>query len=266
MMVRVYLKTIRKTWLGGITAPLLIVILIPMIMLIWPEMKAQAASFMELMKNPVYKVIAGDLVNTNLGTWQGFFFMEIFMCVDWVVLFLAIFSPARLITNEVDKKTLDVVLSFPISRWRFILEKFCVYLTFNALFPILIFTVTYIGTQYMGETLDYTILGYSLVGTWFLLFTLGALSLFCGAIFLEGNRTIAASGALILGQYILLRYAGIVESMYFLKNWSLFNYLNAASIMKTGQLPINDLLIMSLVGVVALFGALYTFQKRELAY
>lgn len=266
MMPAVYLKTLRKSWLSGVVVPLFVVVWIPMIMTIWPELKAQVASFEELLKSPVYKVIIGELVSLDLGTWQGFFYMEVFMIVEYCTLFITILVPARSITTEVDKKTLDVVLSYPIPRWRFLLEKFCVYLTFNTLFPILIFAMAFACTTHLGETLDYTVLAYSLVGVWLRLFALGAVTLLCGAVFLEGNRVAAVSSILILGQYILLRYAGLVESMHFLKNWSLFNYLNPTSIMETGVFPFSELLIVSLVGFSALLAALYIFQKRELAY
>ena len=101
--MRVFLKNMRKSWFNGIATPLAVTIFVPMITAIWPEFKTQASSFMELLKNPIYKAMLGDLINADIGTWQGFFYMYIFMWMQFVLLFVTIFVPARLITNEVDK-------------------------------------------------------------------------------------------------------------------------------------------------------------------
>jgi ABC-type transport system involved in multi-copper enzyme maturation permease subunit len=191
--------------------------------------------------------------------------MYIFVWLQWVLLFVTIFVPARLITNEVDKRTLDVTLSYPIPRWRYILEKFCVYLTYNLLYPVLIYSATYLSTSAVGETIDYAILNYSLIGIWFLFFALGAISLLCGAVFLDGSRALAASGVLMIGQYILVRFADVVESLNYLKKFTLFNYLEPAAILDLGKLPLDELFVVAGVGTVALLAALYIFQRRELA-
>ena len=95
-------------------------------------------------------------------------------------------------------------------------------------------------------------------------FALGALSLLCGTIFLESNKALSAAGVLILGQYLLERIGGLVESLRILQNLSLFHYLNAGTIANLGKLPLNELFTVAGVGILALSSALYIFQKREL--
>ncbi|HUS78663.1 MAG TPA: hypothetical protein VM050_08385 [Patescibacteria group bacterium] len=57
----------------------------------------------------------------------------------------------------------------------------------------------------------------------------------------------------------------MVESLHYLKGLSLFNYLTAAEILEFGSLPLDEVMILTTVGVVALLSALYIFQRRELA-
>ncbi len=54
--------------------------------------------------------------------------------------------------------------------------------------------------------------------------------------------------------------------MAFLKDLSLFNYLSAGTILQQGGMLMNELSIVVDVGLIALLCALYTFQKRELAF
>ncbi|MFQ6124437.1 MAG: ABC transporter permease [Candidatus Heimdallarchaeota archaeon] len=261
-MLNVYLKGLRKQWLMGIAPPLLVAILIPLIASIWPDMKAQAEVWAEFLDNPIYKAMLGDLV--DMSTWVGFYNMYIFIWLEWIIMFITIFVPARMISNEVTKNTLDVMLSYPISRWRYILEKFSVYLSYNFLYPIILLLVTYYYTNSLNEPMNYTNLIYSLLGVWLLFFALGAISLLCGTIFLD--KAVTASGAIIISQYLFKSIGQLQESYEILKKLSLFSYLNAKTITNLGQLPWDEFFLVAGVGLLALLAALYIFQKRELAF
>jgi len=191
--------------------------------------------------------------------------MYVGVTMEWAIVFLAILVPARIVTSEVDKKTLDVTLSYPLPRWRYLLEKFMVYLAYSLLYPAFVYVLAVVGTPSIGETLDLTVLGHAMAGFWLWLFALGALSLLCGTLFLESNRALSASGALILTQYVMTRL-GDLGNLGFLKDLSLFNYLSAGTILHQGGMLINELSIVVDVGLIALLCALYTFQKKELAF
>ncbi len=94
---------------------------------------------------------------------------------------------------------------------------------------------------------------------------MGALSLLCGTLFLESNRALSASGALILAQYVMTRL-GDLGNLEFLKDLSLFNYLSTGAILQDGGMIMNEFAVVVGVGVAALVAALYVFQRRELAY
>jgi len=255
----------RKRWLGGIATPVLVSMIVPLVVSIWPSFKEQAASFAEILQSPIYQALLGQLGMGDITTWSGFFYMEVGVTLEWVILFVAMFIPARLITSEVDKNTLDLTLSYPIPRWRYLLEKFGAYLAYSILYPLLIYALAVAGTNYLGETMDFGVLGYVMVGTYLQLFALGAISLLCGSVFLESSRTLSASGALILGQYVMTRLPDL-GALNFLKDLSLFNYLSTGTITGLGSLPMNELSIVVGVGLIALAGAFYVFHKRELAY
>jgi ABC-type transport system involved in multi-copper enzyme maturation permease subunit len=243
--MRVYLKNLQKGWKGGIITPFFVSLMTPLIASIWPSMKEQAASFAELLQSPIYQALLGQM---------GF-----------AVVFLAILIPTRIVAGEVDKNTLDVTLSYPIPRWRYLLEKFMVYLTYSLLYPAFVYIMAVVATNSLGETMNMTVLGHSMIGFWLWLFALGALSLLCGTLFLESNRALGASGALIVTQYVMTRF-GNLGNLSFLQDYTVFNYLSTGSIFQNGGMILNELAVVVGVGVVALAAALYVFQTRELAY
>jgi len=264
-LINTYLKFLKKNWLWGVIPPLLVAIMIPTLGSIWLEIQNELAGLSELLNSPAYQAILGSMAGMDITTWTGFYYMEIFTWLEMVVLFVTILVPAKLISNEVDKKTLDFILSYPIVRWQYVLEKFSVFLTYNLLYPAFVLILTYQSVVSLNVEMNLVLLSYSLIGIWFLLFALGALSLLCGVIFFEPNRAIAASGLLILGQYILVRVGGITESLSFLKSFSLFNYLNANTILNVQKMPLDELLIVFTFGILALISALVIFQRREIS-
>lgn len=264
-MMRVYLKNLQKGWKGGIISPFFVSMFTPLIASIWPSMKEQAAIFAEFLKSPIYQTLLGQMGVMDITTWQGFFYMEVGLTLEFAVVFLAILIPTRIITDEVDKNTLDVTLSYPIPRWRYLLEKFMVYLTYSLLYPAFVYIMAVVATNSLGETMDMTVLGHSMIGFWLWLFALGALSLLCGTVFLDSNRALSASGILIVTQYVMTRL-GDLGDLSFIKDFSLFNYLSTGSIFQNGGMILNELAVVLGVGIAALATALYVFQKRELAY
>ncbi|MBN1682446.1 ABC transporter permease subunit [Candidatus Bathyarchaeota archaeon] len=265
-MLRIYLSNLKKKWLGSLLGPVCITVFIPIIANIWPEFKNQSEAMMAILNNPVYKALLGEIGLFNIGTWQGLFFIYIFVWLEWVMIFASVMIPTGLITSEVVKRTLDVSLSYPIPRWRYLLEKFAVYQTNNLWYPLLIIPITYFVTSSLGEQMDYYLLTQTAFGAWLMFFALGSISLLCAAIFLEPGRSLGAAGVVIFGQYLLIKVASLVDSLSYLKAWSIFNYMKADTVLQEGGIPLINYLIIIIVGLSALSMALYIFQNREIAY
>jgi len=185
--------------------PFFVSMIVPLMTNIWPQLKDQVASFAQLLDSPISQALLGPLGVIDLTTWQGAFYMYVGVTMEWAIVFLEILVPARIVTSEVDKKTLDVTLSYSIQRLMYLLEKVIVYLAYSLLYPAFIYFLAVVGTPSIRETLDLTVLGHAMAGFWLWLFALGALSLLCGTLFLESNRALSASGALILTQYVMTR-------------------------------------------------------------
>ncbi len=269
-MVHVYLKNFKKSWLIGIIGPIFVIGFLSTIAISWPmsSMRELILERVQMMNNPIYRAILGDiglpLEFQEQFPWQAALFMYGAGTVQIIILVATIFIPARMLSTEIDKKALDMVMSLPIPRWRYLLEKFSVYLTYNILYPITLITVM-IGTSIMlGEEIEIaSVIIYSL-GAWIILFALGAISLLCATVFLDSGRALAAAGLLILGQYVFVSIGGLIEFLQDFQFLSLFNYFKVKTIVQTG-LPLGEVFIVVGVGIIALISALYIFDKREFA-
>ena len=263
-MVNVYLKNLRKSWLTGVMPSVIVVGFVGTIAAGWPSMKELIIERLETMNNPIMQAILGDLGLEGLGlSWQAALFMYAGGTMNILLLFIAIFVPARLLSAEVDRNTFDVMLSFPIKRWRYLLEKFFVYLTYNFLLPISMILVMIGSTFVMSEEIDVSLVFNYAISYWILLFALGGLSLLCASIFLDSTRSLAAAGLIIGGQYFLESLGGILEALGNFQGLSLFHYFKLGAIQKAGMLPLGEVIVVITIGILALGGALIIFHKRE---
>ena len=191
--------------------------------------------------------------------------MYAFIIMEYVILFKTIFIPAKLISNEVEKNTFDLVLSNPISRWRYILEKYSTFLVYNLLYPAFTLISAVVSANVLSETLDYAVIAYASLGVWMRFFGLGSMSLLCGAIFLENRKAVGVAAALIFGQYMFNIIGGVTESVEWLRKISLFYYFDPGVLLHIDKFPVGEFFGVLGVGLAALIGALVIFQKRELA-
>lgn len=270
-MLNVYFKGLTKKWKSILTPLLTIGLFTIMIAGIWPALKDQAEAFQFILENPIYQSILGNLGSVIFTTWEGAFYMYIFIWLEMIIVFITIFSPARLLTNEVDKKTLDISLSYPIPRWRYLLEKFSVFLTYNLLYPIVIMLSGYFGTLALrpfdsAVTMDYTLLFIASTSIWLYLFALGSLAILVSTISLDSRKSLAVAGTIIIGMYLLVRIGSAAESLNFLQYLSIFHYYSPGNILKNGGFLIGEFFIVFGFGLVCLLAALWIFQKRELTY
>ncbi len=267
-MVYIYLKNLRKTWLVNLIGPITIASFVGSIASGWTSLKQLMLDRVAAMDNPIYMAIFGDLgITADLATnpWQASILMYGAGTAELVLLFVAIFIPARLLTQEIDKRNLDVMLSYPVPRWRYLLEKYSVYLTYNFLYPILLIVLMLGSTAFLGEEINVGLVVSYALGTWFTLFALGAISLLCATIFLDSSKSLGVAAMVILGQYLMVSLGGIIDFIADFQFLSIFNYLKINAIREAGTLPLNEVFIVSAVGVMALATALYIFNKREFA-
>lgn len=267
MTLTIYRKGLRKNWFIGLAPAVALGFLSLVYIAFWVYISKDAQAFIELFKNPAYSTILGnEITSINIATFTGFYSLEFFFTSNYILIIIPIFLGSNIISKEIDKKTLDIALSFPIPRWRLITEKFLVYNTYNLAYIILIAPITIIGVWLIGESMNYFSLIYSLIGLWFFFYAAGAIAILCGSIFMNSGRTYAACGTILIGMIIIDRIGGIITSLYWLQAGSLFHYLQGSQIMITGFLPLNEVALVASFGTLCFILALIIFQKREIIY
>jgi len=170
---------------------------------------------------------------------------------------------ASLIASEEENKTIDQFLALSISRNRYFIEKFL-----SLLICILILTIV-IGLTLMIGDLVYKInlsiknILYASLGLFIFGSTCGSISFLCGSIFAKNsNAATIGAGVAILG-YVLDSVYKTVDSLSFVKYFSLHYYYNDNGVIING-LDYKHFLVLFFIIVISFSIGIFIFNKRDI--
>ncbi len=271
MVLNYYFKELRKNWIIGIAPATLLGAFAMLMAIIWPEFEEYMIEFQEILDLPLYQALLSSCaLELGMGTFEGFFALEMSIFIILFIIAIGVTQGASIVTREIDRQTIDIVLSFPIPRWQLLLEKFAVANTYTLLFPIIMGLSTGIGVLLAGFDVDLVALCIAFALTWFLLYTAIAISLLCGTIFLKSGRSYMASGGILAIFLIMDRFGGMVESTKWVRDYSLFSYLEFSNVMSEvmnhSTIPFVEVLGVFVLGTLCLLAALIIFERREITY
>ncbi|UCG89952.1 MAG: ABC transporter permease subunit [Candidatus Heimdallarchaeota archaeon] len=283
-VLSIYTKQIRKNWLIWFLPILVLTGMSFLMVAIWPSFEEYMAGFGDLLEQPFYKALLPE--GADFTSVEGFIAMEIFTMADIFFMALILLFGIQLVNREVDSGTMDFVLSFPVPRWRFILEKVFAYITVTFSFPVFSAGIAIVGAEILGVELKphggeaYFL---ALVGKWLLYFTMTCVVILISVIFMDTGKTLAFGGLFVGGSYLLKTIGGLVTAAdpdlaTLLREASFYHYLDGGRIMnkviETGGLTSN--LVQEFLGMAIIAAVLIAltiiifdnplFQKREFTY
>ncbi|GAB4525363.1 MAG: hypothetical protein OHK0046_41130 [Anaerolineae bacterium] len=186
----------------------------------------------------------------------------------WMVLIVGgmiTYQAFNAVTNAERNGTMDVMMSFPVSRREMLLGRFL-----NTMVTILAvltacFVVFFIGTLVIeGFEVGVVDLALAIYSAFLILIAQAMFTYMLAAIFPSSSRWLgAAAYALFFGSYLIFGFAGISETVDRLSPLLLFNYYDAGEIIRNGVDLVNWLV---LGGVAVVFGAaaLWGIERKQL--
>lgn len=205
---------------------------------------------------------AFGLDRLKLSDILGYFGTEVhFMIILFGSIFAVLLS-SSLLSREENEKTVEFLLTRPVSRYQVVTQKLGVYVTYVLLFSAVVWIASYISILafYKGDFDRASFWKLALMTTLVLL-TFANLG-FLGSVFITRNRTVY-SGALglVLVMYALQIMADISDKLKFLKYVTPMKWANAADILTGGISGVYVIIILA-VNITALV-ATYVFYGRK---
>jgi ABC-2 type transport system permease protein len=235
------------------------------IVIIFPSIqKIQALkNYMEQMP-PFIKAFFGTeaLQFTRL---EGFLTIEFFN-TTWVYIagvFTAMFA-GSLIAEEVEKKTLEILLSTPLRRRGLVIEKFLGFITCLIIVTLFSYLGIIAGAAQIGEKVDYMLYLRVFVSGILCMISIGAIALFVSCVAREQRRATGISIAFFFSLYFFNIIAALLEQYPVLGYFSLFHYFDASKILKYNAIQWDSLFVLLTVAVVFLAASVIHFQRKEI--
>jgi len=234
---------------------------------LFPIVQGSSVNVAQLVKNlPEGVVKAFSLDPKSFTMFEGFISGKHFSLLWPIMLIgLAISSGSAFISEEIEKKTISILLSEPISRTKIFLGKFLA-----GVFNIFIFTTVSIllivplakiyGVAYTGEGfLKITIIGFVFGLSVF------SLSMLFSAMFSEKGKVIFLTSGTLMAMYFANLVALLKDNLSGLKYFSFFYYFNYSEILVHNKIDNWAWLIFLGTFLISSSLAIVLFNKRDIA-
>jgi ABC-2 type transport system permease protein len=211
---------------------------------------------------------AAKLLGASLGdasTLVGFIHIELFsMILPAALVAFAAGMGSGFTAGEESRGTIDVLLSYPVSRRRMVLEKWAAVMLACVVIAAAVFVFGEAGAAISASSLPADALFAALFMLLLLGLAFGAIALAVSAY--TGNRgaAIGISVALLVAMYLVDALANIVDGLNAIRPLSLFRYYMGNDPLRYG-VNLGDAAVLIAVTVAFLAIAIVAFDRRDLA-
>ena len=262
------LKILHEVWLPTLLFGLGLFIIKALLTHVLPQVMQGMGEIFE--QFPIAKTLLTALLGTEVGDEITARTMQAFLWVHPVVLALIwgheITLCTRMPAGEIDRGTIDVLLSWPVSRRKIYLCESIVWLASGVLL---------IGLGYLGHRSTVSTMPVTMRPEWIRAAMVMA-NLFCvylavgGIVFLVSavsdrrGRAVAVAFALVLASFLLnflAQFWWLAKHVAFL---SVMQYYQPAKILSSGVFPMRDALVLVTVAVTTWLLGCEIFARRNI--
>lgn len=266
-MLAVLIRALKDRWLSIFIYILAMIGLIWLYVAIYPSIRDSFANMQDLLKAyPESLMKAFNVDINNYVTFEGYISSEMFS-LFWplMVIFVTVGFAGGAIAGEIEKGTIELLLTQPISRLKLFFGKYLAGIVTLVLFTGLsVYSLPLILKAYH---IDYNIASFNQMAILGFLFGLAifGISMLFSSIFSDKGKVFFISGGLIVVTYALNILASLKENLSDLKYWSFFHYFDANNALIYHKIDNHAYWMFLGVAIVCtLLGAIW-FSKKDIA-
>lgn len=221
-------------------------------------------SIEEMMKNmPEMGFIRGF---ESMASYPGFLNAELYQ-IFWVLIggILVGYISASLLSEEVESKTIDLLLSNPISRTRVVVEKFLGVIPLIIIVNFATMGSVYGMTIVMNQSLSFTHLFLTHLVSIPYFLAIASIGVLVSTIIDKKMKASILVMGLIVGMYIFESISLLVPDYEAIGFISLIHYFDPADILIHGHVSLGGVSLLILVTVGCLTAAVTHFDRRDIA-
>jgi ABC-2 type transport system permease protein len=229
----------------------------------------QMQAYIESLPEALRAMLGGELDLANpYSLTNAYFYSFIWLYIGIFIIYIT----SNLIPQEVENHTIDLTLSKPITRTRYLTGKILfVYAFITAILAITTIFIA-LGMSTATTFLEYGLHWDRLLAAFLLatlhLGTMASTSVFFSTVFLDTKKTTIASVVVMfimffIGDFSSLMNPNLGETIQYASTWT---YYNTAQVFGTGNfnsLPQN-ILILLVINIVLAIASLIVFRRKDI--
>jgi ABC-2 type transport system permease protein len=263
--MKIYLRYLKSEFVTTLWFALFLLVFGYTLAVVFPSIGRiqMAQDYVEALPGFMKALLGQEIL--DFTTVEGFLTVEYFNTTWLFVMgvFSCVFAGA-LVAEETETKTLEILLSAPVSRTRFIVSKFAGFCTLVVLLSGVSFLGVHLGVLQTGETLSRRLMVYAFLSGTTCIATIGGIGLFLSCLFNEQRRAVGATIAVFFALYVFNVIAQLLEQYPSVKYLSLFQYYDASKIFGQQAIHWPDMAIVLGVFSVMFGASIVTFRRKEI--
>ena len=221
--------------------------------------------FQDLLNNPAYAGLTGGR-NISMLEAKGFIALEFFSWW-WMLagLFIAYLS-VSVIASDFENKRMDVMFSTPISRRRYLLEKFTA-MSIITLFIILVAIGGLAGGLANINALHEFSVGtvfLSLIGCLPFLMVISAVGMLTAVLFQKVRVGMGVTFSFVFAEFFLYTFGNFSKSLEWMKAISIFNYWDYSAVIFDNIFKAENFIALTVVAIVLIISGIWVFEKKDI--
>ncbi len=267
-MKTIFLKTIKEHWIFIMIMSVISIATVWMYVALFPTFSNQSEEFAKMLANfpkEMWEIFGIKSDSLALNTLEQFLSVEMFSLM-WPIFAIIIITKigGSLIASEIDKGTIEILLSQPISRFKIIVSKLFASGALITIFTVIsIFCIIPLAQIY---NIDYHAEVYTKVFANAYLFMLCglAISVMFSTIFEHSKTTMLNAGMYML-MYIVNVISALKDSLSSLQYLSFFHYLDLSAILSENTIQTHSVVVFTAVIITTTMISFIHFNRRDIS-
>ncbi|MDV3426281.1 MAG: ABC transporter permease [Bacillota bacterium] len=240
--------------------------LVLMMLSVYPQFAKDKAALNELLKAyPESMKNAFGMDKLNFGTVMGFYGVEIYVMTTLIGSIYAAIMASNIIAKESNDKTIEFLLSKPVSRSEIIFQKLLAVTVNIILLNAVIVLVSVIGFQF-AENEQVPVKAFVLISTatFLLHMTFAAISFLLSAIMRKTRNILSISMGIVFVEYFFHIMSGVTDKLKNLQYVSVFSYVDASEIISNNAMETLYVIIMTAIIIICFGSAFIVYKKKDI--
>jgi len=236
-------------------------------LMLFPSLSSQMKYKIDVMMEafPKEMLVAFGMDKVSISELLGYYNTYCYLMVTILGGIFAILQGISVLSKEEDEKTIEFLLSKPVTRNRIITEKVLAVLTNIFILNVAVSLFNYITIEMVtDERYSVKTLILLFVGPVLMQITFAAIGLIISVFIIKARINIPIGVGIVLGMYFIGILATISEKVDFLKYLTPFKYVDGADIITNTSIEPFYIILMIVITISCTFATYIIYNKKDI--